>query len=122
MIYRLIDLPSNVIGFKAQWALSEKDFEEVLIPSVESHVVKTGKLNCLILLNSSVQHFRISLLNGFKHLMHWKLHWRRVAIVSESKSAKVFITLLGYVFGAELKVFTIEDMDKAIAWAAEESA
>ena len=122
MIYRLIDLPSNVIGFKAQWHLTEKDFEEVLIPSVENHVVKTGKLNCLILLNSSVQHFRISLLNGLQHLMHWKSHWRRVAIVSESKSAKVFITLLSYLFGAELKVFSIDDMNKAIAWAAEEIA
>ncbi|PBQ32859.1 hypothetical protein CNR22_14115 [Sphingobacteriaceae bacterium] len=122
MIYRLIDLPSNVIGFKALWDLTEKDFEEVMLPSVENHVGKTGKLNCLILLNSSVQHFRLSLLSGLKHLMQWKSHWRRVAIVSESKSAKLFVTLLSYLFATEVTIFSIDDMDKAIAWAAEESA
>jgi stage II sporulation SpoAA-like protein len=121
MIYRLIDLPSSVIGFKALWHLTEKDFEEVLIPSVQDHVGKTGKLNCLIILNNSVKHFRISALSGLKRLMHWKANWRRVAIVSESRTAKIFINLLSTLFTGEFRVFSLDELDQAIEWAAQET-
>jgi len=119
MIYRLIDLPSSVIGFKALWHLTEKDFEEVLIPSVQDHVGKTGKLNCLIILNNSVKQFQISALSGFKNLMHSKTHWYRVAIVSESKSTKLLINLLSTLFTAEFRVFSLDALDQAITWAAQ---
>ena len=121
MIYRLIDLPSNVIGFNALWRITEKDFEEVLIPSVQDHVGKTGKLNCLIILNNSVKHFTISALSGLKHLINWKTNWRRVAIVSESASTKLFINLLSTLFTGEFRVFSLNEMDKAIEWASQDS-
>jgi len=120
MIYRLIDLPSNVIGFNASWQLTEKDFEEVLIPSVEQHVGRSGKLNCLIVLNNSLKQFRISALSGFIHLMHWKTNWRRVALVSGSKTRKVFFNLLSALFTGEFRVFSMDEMEQAIEWASQD--
>jgi hypothetical protein len=120
MIYRLIDLPASVVGFKALWHLTEKDFEEVLIPSVEDHAGKTGKLNCLIILNNSVKQFQVNALSGLKRFMSWKDKWRRVAIVSESKSTRLFINLLSTLFSGEFKVFSLEELDEAIHWASQD--
>lgn len=122
MIYRLIDLPSNVVGFNAQWTLSEKDFSEVLIPSVEACVGNKGQLNCLIIVNNSVEHFQISSLKGLKKLMKGKANCQRVAIVSESKSAKLFMNLLSNFFVGEFRVFTSEELEQAIEWAAKGQA
>lgn len=121
MIYRLIDLPSNVIGFKALWRLTEKDFEEVLIPSVQDYVGKTSKLNCLIILNNSVKYFRISALKGIQHLIHWKSKWRRVAIVSESASTKLFVNILSRIFSGEFRVFSMNEVEEAIEWASRDT-
>lgn len=110
-------MPSNVIGFKALWRVTEKDFEEVLIPSVKDHVQKTGKLNCLIVLNNSIRHFKISALKGIKHLMKWKSKWHRVAIVSESKGSKMLINFLSFLIAGEFKVFSHTQLSEAIEWA-----
>ena len=119
MIYRLIDLPANVVGFKALWHITEKDFEEVLIPTVQDHIRKTSELSCLIILNNSVEYFKISPLKGLKNLLHWKTNWRRVAIVSESKSTKFFLNFLSTFFTGEFRVFLSRDLDKAIEWASQ---
>ncbi len=121
MIYRLIDLPSNVIGFNALWDISEKDFDEVLVPSVEQHIVKTRKFNCLIIFSNPVRFFWVNTLKVFKRLMNWKAKCRRVAIVIESKTERFFINSLTRTFSNNFKVFSITEIEKAIAWAAQEN-
>lgn len=120
MIYRLIDLPPNVIGFKAQWQFTEKDFEEVMVPLVKESNSSTSKLNCLIVINNSIKHFQVSAFKSVKHLFKGKSQWRRVAIVSESRTAKLFINFISILINGEFKVFSHEKLDQAIHWASEE--
>jgi|GEM_PF-4638545 len=116
MIYRLIDLPSNVIGFKAQWDVSEKDLEEVFIPIVQEQVEKTGKLNCLIILNTSVKHLSRSILRSIKYFSGRKVRRRRIAILSESRSIRLLVKFLNALFKGEFRVFSITQLEKAIEW------
>jgi hypothetical protein len=119
MIYRLIDLPSNLIGFIAQWQVTEKDCEEVLLPSVHTHVRKTGHLSCLLVLKNFNENFKVFTLKNLKHLIQWKNEWRRIAIVVESKALKFVVLLANLFTPGKFKVFSNTEMDKAIEWASE---
>lgn len=117
MIYPLIDLPPNVVGFKVLWQLSDRDFEEVVNPSLRQHVQKAEQLNCLLVLNNSIKNFTLSTLRNFKHLVRWK-GCRRVAIVAESKISIFLIGVLNMLAPVELKAFPHEKLKDAIRWAA----
>lgn len=117
MIYRLIDLPENIIGFKASWKVTERDCEEVLLPLVENHVEKTGDLNCLLVL----KHFKTSAFKSLKRLLKCRIKWRRVAVVAESGVTKNMINFMSMFFPGEIKGFSKNEMDQAIYWASETS-
>ncbi|MES2513537.1 MAG: STAS/SEC14 domain-containing protein [Bacteroidota bacterium] len=121
MIYRLIDLPSNLIGFIAQWQVTKKDCDEVLLPSVHTHVKKTGHLSCLLVLKHFNDSFKLFTLKNLKHLMQWKSQWRRIAIVVESKAIKMVVVIANLFVPGKFRVFSNTEMDKAIEWASERS-
>src|SRR3954471_18013516 len=106
MIYRIIDLPSNMIGFRASWAVTKQDFEEVVIPCVKKHVEKMGQLNYMLVLNTSIRNFtfytwlKAALLN-LKHLTKW----HRAAIVTDSKINKLFTRFFSVIMPGEVRGF-----------------
>jgi hypothetical protein len=117
MMYRLIDLPENVIGFKAQWEIRERDCEEVLIPSVENFMQTASKFSCLLVLNDFHQ-FKSSAIRILNHLIEWKSKLKKIAIVYESKTERKIIKLLGLLSPIEIRGFHADETDEAINWAA----
>ncbi len=123
MIYQIIDLPPRMIGFKASWEVTRKDFEEVVIPCVQKHVEKMGQSNYLLVLNSSISNYTFctwlkDVLLSLKTITKWK----RAAIVSDSKVLKFFVELVSAFIPGELKGFKHSEMQYAIDWLAENDA
>jgi hypothetical protein len=119
MITLLNDLPSNMVGFKASGKVTREDFQNTVMPAVDALVRKTGELNYLLLLDTSLSDFSIGawmqdLVLGAKHL----LQWNRVAIVSDVKSIRSFTNLYSHVIPGEFKGFSHEQLDEAVAWTA----
>jgi hypothetical protein len=123
MIYQLIDLPPRMIGFKAAWEITRKDFEEVVIPCVQRHVEKMGQSNYMLVLNNSIHNY--SFCSWFKDvLLSLKSisRWKRAAIVTDSKVLKFFMELVGTFIPGELKGFSHAEFKKAVNWLNEDEA
>ncbi|HOZ86614.1 MAG TPA: STAS/SEC14 domain-containing protein [Bacteroidia bacterium] len=120
MIYQIIDLPPNMVGFKASWEVTKEDFEEVVIPCVQKHVEKMGQLNYLLVLNTSIKNFSMGawfkdVMMGVKHICKW----RRAAIVTDSKTIKYFTGIFSLFVPGEFKGFSHEQLKAAIDWVSE---
>lgn len=120
MIYRMIDLPSNIIGFRASWQVTEKDCDEVLSPSVENYVEKSGQLNCLLVLHDLNRNFKLSALRSLKRLKNWHNKLKRIAVVAESNRAKRLVKALNLILPCEFRGFSHEELNDAINWASQE--
>jgi hypothetical protein len=117
MIYRIIDLPANVIGFKALWDVTRQDFEEVVYPCVQNYVEKMGQTNYLLVLNSSVRNFTFcawlkDVLLVIKNLTGWS----RAAIVTDSKALKMLTSVFNFFIPGEFRGFEHSELRRAIDW------
>lgn len=120
MIYQIIDLPPKMIGFKASWDITRRDFEEVVIPCARKHVEKMGQSNYMLVLNSSIHNY--SFCSWFKDvLLNLKsiTRWNRAAIVTDSKVLTFFIQLVSAFIPGDLRAYTHEDIGQAISWLSE---
>ncbi|MBC7863908.1 MAG: STAS/SEC14 domain-containing protein [Bacteroidia bacterium] len=120
MMYSLIDLPKNMIGFKAQWQITERDCNEVLQPAVENHLQKAENINCVLVLNNFNEHLKNSALKSLKYFIKWRSKVKRIAIVAESEALKKIIGVLNTLMPAELKGFSSDELKMAIDWAGNE--
>ena len=117
MMYQILDLPPNMIGFKAAWKVTKKDFEEVVVPCVEKHVEKMGHINYMLVLGDSIKNFTFftwlkDVLMDLKHLTKWN----RAAIVSNSKIIKVLTAVFSFFIPGEFKAFRRQEIKNAIKW------
>ena len=121
MITHLANLPANIVAFKAVGSITEKDFIDTVMPQVKALVDKTGKLNYLLVLESSLDEFTIGAwvkdaLMGLQHLTKWN----RAAIVTDVKSIRYFTDMFSYVIPGEFKGFEHKNLQEAIDWVAGE--
>ena len=122
MITQLDNLPKNIVGFRALNEVTEDDFKHTVMPVVEKLIEETGKLNYLLLLDTSIKEFTFGAwlqdaLMGIKHITKWN----RAAIVSDSESIKKFTDAFSIVMPGEFKGFDKDHLDKAIEWVSEQT-
>lgn len=122
MIQQLDNMPDNMIGFRAQGEVTKEDFTDIVIPRVEQQIEKTGKLNYLLLLDTSIKDFSAGAwwqdaMMGIKNLTKWN----RAAIVSDSEGIRRFTDFFSILMPGEFKGFHKEDLDKAILWTSEQT-
>ncbi len=117
MIYQILDLPPNMIGFKAAWKVTKKDFEEVVIPCVEKHVEKMGQINYLLVLGNSVKNLTfLAWLKDVLMSLKYLTRWNRAAIVSSSALVVVVTKIFSILVPGEFRVFSRDKMTSAINW------
>lgn len=119
MIYQIIDLPPNMVGFKAAWDVTPRDFEEVVLPCVKKHVEKNGQLNYLLVLKPSVRNLSFTWMQDALLNLRHTCKWKRAAIVSDSATIKYLTGLFNFFLPGEFIVFTHEQMQEAIDWVSE---
>ena len=117
MIQIMNDIPDNVVAFRATGHVDKKDYESTLIPAVDAQVKKQGKINFMLILDTSLKNFTIGaflqdLGVGLKHFTKW----HKMAIISESGAINNFTDLFSYVAPGEAKGFTHAQMDEAKKW------
>lgn len=122
MIEILPDMPVNMVGFRATGAVTEEDFKSVVMPEVEKIVQQVGKLNYLLVLDTSPQNFTLGAwwhdaLLGLKNLTKWN----RAAIVTDSDAIQKFTSVFSVLMPGEFRGFDKLDIDKAVAWVSEQT-
>jgi len=120
MIEKLSNMPANMVGFRATGEVTREDFTDLVMPQVERLVAATGKLNYMLVLDTSPKAFTVSawlqdILLGIKNLTKWN----RAAIVTDSNSIQSFTTVFSILMPGEFKGFDKIDIDKAVEWVSE---
>lgn len=117
MISIIKDVPENIVAFRATGDVNKADYENVVIPAIDDLVKLKGKINFMLVLDTSLGNFTISAL--FKDLSVGLKHftkWHKMAIVSESEGINTFTDLFSYIAPGEAKGFTHAELTKAINW------
>jgi hypothetical protein len=120
MIETISGFPPHVAAFEATGQITGKDYDEVINPLVSKIYKEYGKINYLLVLNTSLNNYSLEAyikdaLLGFVYFTEWK----KIGIVSTQKSIKNFTDIFGKLLPGSTKGFMMEDLDKAKAWIAE---
>ena len=117
MISILNDAPENVVAFRATGKVDKEDYKHVVIPAIDALVKKQGKINFMLVLDTSIKNFSIGaflqdLGVGLKHFTKW----HRMAIISESGPVNTFSDFFSFIAPGEAKGFTHAELDEAKEW------
>lgn len=117
MIQRISSLPENMVGFRAVGEVTKDDFDHIVFPAVNEIVEKTGQLNYLLVIDTSLENFTAGAwikdaILGIKNLTKW----HRAAIVSDSTAIKKFTDFFSVLIPGEFKGFDHENLQEAIDW------
>jgi hypothetical protein len=123
MIQRISSLPETMVGFRAVGEVTKEDFDHIVIPAVKEIVEKTGQLNYLLVIDTSIENFTAGAwvkdaILGIKNLTQWQ----RAAIVSDSKAIKKFTDFFSMLIPGEFKGFDHESLQEAIDWTSSKAA
>jgi len=119
MIEELTHLPPNVVGFKASGEVKKEDYDKVIFPRIHDQMKHDEKLNYIFVIETPLKNFTggawiQDAWLGLKEL----LHWRKVAIVSDSEGVRSFTNAAGHCVPGEYKGFPIADLETAVEWVA----
>ena len=122
MIQHIDHLPSNLAGFKATGEVTEADFTETVMPEVKALIEQTGKLNYLLVLDTSIKNFTAGAwfkdaIMGIEHLTKWN----RAAIVTDVEGIRTFTSVFSVLMPGEFRGFEHKDLQAAIDWASEKT-
>lgn len=122
MITPLDNLPDNMVGFCATGTVTENDFIDTVMPQVNALIARTGRLNYLLVLDTSIKNFTVGAwlkdaMMGLKHLAKWN----RAAIVTDVEGIRTFTGIFGVLMPGEFKGFEHNHLPAAIDWVSEKT-
>ena len=114
---QLIDSPENVAAFRVSGEVTKKDYEEVVVPTVDALVRKTDQLNFLLELDTDLGNYTAGAwfedaMLGLKNFAKW----HRAAIVTDSDNIISFTNAFSYIAPGEYKGFKKAEIDEALRW------
>lgn len=121
MIEPLRDLPDGVIGFEAVGIVHSEDYEQVLMPAVQS-AAAGGGVRLVYLFGDRFEGYSggaawEDAMLGIDNLRHWK----RTALVSDADWVGHLVHTLGWMMPGKLRRFPAAALADAIAWAASDT-
>src|SRR5690606_19829007 len=117
MVEVISGLADSIAGFRAKGEVSKKDYTEVVEPEVDELVRRTGKINFLLLLDTTIGNYTPGaafkdFLLGLKHLSKW----HKMAIVSEQEGVRKFTDFISSVIPGEARGFSKSQFEEAQTW------
>jgi len=117
MVERIPNLPENVLGFSAKGTLTASDYENVIIPAVQEHLSRDGKVRFLYHLGEEFTGFEAAAMwddakLGLRNLKGWE----RMALVSDVEWIRAAVKVFGIVIPGHVRVFHNRDLEDATRW------
>jgi len=119
MLRPISDLPDGVVGFEAVGTVTDEDYKTVLIPKVEEALADGGKIRFLYVLGPDFTNYAPGAmwddtLFGARHYFDFD----KIACVTDHEIFAAMIRSFGLLMPAEVRVFSVKDLDAAKAWLA----
>lgn len=120
MITKIENAPANTVAFRATGAVTQSDYDNVVIPAIDQLVKQQGAINFLLVVDTDIADFTLGawlkdLGVGLKHFTKWN----KMAIVSHSKGVIKFTDFFSYIAPGEAKGFTHDEFPEAMQWVSE---
>lgn len=114
MILKLNDTPDTLVAFVACEEITKADFDNVVLPAADELVLRTGKLNYLLVVADTIKKWSLDL--RLKEAMPALTRWNRAAIVTDADRIQWLTVLFRSIVPVELRAFTHSEIDQAINW------
>ena len=117
MLLLMTDVPSHVVGARAVGKVDKADYESKLLPEFERVVKQHGKINFIMVLETSVGNFTPGawmddVKAGIKHFTKWN----KIAIVTDQGAVQKFTDFFSAIVPGEAKGYPLSDIELAKAW------
>jgi hypothetical protein len=121
MIERISDVPEGVIGVRASGKLTKDDYVNVLEPALKE-AVDTGEARVLFVLPDfdglEPEAWLEDVKTGLGVELKNRSAWKKLAVVSGVDWVAKSMRFFAWAMPGELKVFEMDEMDKAKEWVA----
>jgi hypothetical protein len=119
MIEPIEEAPAGVVAFRAVGKVEAEDYEQVLAPAVEASISERGELRLVYELGPKFASYSLGAAwEDLKLSVPHLAKWRRCAIVTDHRLMAEAVRALGVLMPGEVKVFPVDALNDAIAWAA----
>ncbi|KAA0079939.1 STAS/SEC14 domain-containing protein [Trinickia soli] len=117
MLETLANMPDDVVGFVASGRVTRKDYEDVLIPKVESVLKTHDKVRFYYELGSAFSGMEPGAMwedakVGISHLRQWD----RIAVVTDVEWIRIALRAFGFAIPGDLRVFSNSEAAQARQW------
>ena len=119
MIQMIEGAPEGVLAFEAVGEVDAEDYNEVLKPAIEASLEGGDDLRIVYEIGPDFDRYSAGaawedMAMGFAHLTKWK----RCAVVTDLDWVEHAAKAFGWMMGARLRVFDIDELKAALQWAA----
>jgi hypothetical protein len=115
MIQVISNMPVGTIGLRASGNVSEEDYRDVLVPTINA-AMEQGKVRLLYVLEDEAGYKPGAVWADTKMWFKNLKGWERVAIVSDADWLENAVKAFGWLMPGEVKVFESDDVRDAKQW------
>jgi hypothetical protein len=117
MINSVSGLPDGVAGFVAVGHVTRNDYDEVLIPTMETVLRGHPKVRCYYELGTEFSGIAPGAAwEDFKLAIQHIRQWERIAVVTDVEWIRIALAAFRFVMPGDLRVFSNNDAAAARAW------
>ncbi len=118
-----IDAPAGVLALRFTDDIGRRDYEDVLIPAVQQVIDRGEDLRVVVQVGPDFDELEAGamwadLKTGVRYGIGRHKAWRRMALVTDVEWMRKAVAVFGWMAPGELKLFDLDDLDEAMAWAA----
>jgi hypothetical protein len=120
MLEIMTDMPDNVLAVRASGQISGKDYDDILIPAVESSLKRHKKIRVLYQLSPDFSGFTTeAMFDDAKFGMRYLTAFEKIAVVNDVDWISKTVQFFSLFIPCPVKIFSNDDMSGATAWLVE---
>jgi len=117
MLQLMPGLPDNVVGIRAIGDVEDDDYEDVLVPEIESRLSRHDKIRLLYVLGPEFEGYEADAAwEDAKLGMRTFTSYERIGVVTDSDMIRRSVKAFGWLMPGDVKVFAVADLDDAGTW------
>ncbi len=117
MIEILSESKGKVLGIKVSGKLTDRDYQDVLIPMLETVITKHGKCRFLCAIDQTFSGMELgAMVDDARFYLKHKNDIEKMVLVGGQKWIEVLMKVFGHFMPGEVKTFPDEALPEAWAW------
>lgn len=120
MIRVLRDMPPGVIGLEAVDDVEKEDYQNVVLPLLDSAIAQHGKLRLVYVLGREFDDYEgEAVWEDLKLGAHNPTAFERIAVVTDARWAGPALKVFSILWPGQARAFPLTELETAKRWAAE---